>query len=112
LANTGPAWCGSAIWFGRFKPFPFQLKATPEPLALSNFAGAITERPNVVEDSVEAYIKLIDAAVGKDVGLGYRHIAPVIQDVLRAGEGVCFGKSRGTTGYEGGSLIVAEASES
>src|SRR6202047_2679255 len=63
----------------------------------------------MVEDPIEARIELIEGAIRKDVGLRNRHVASVICDVLSAGEGSGFGKSRRTAWNERSSLVIAEA---
>ena len=48
----------------------------------------------MVEDAVVAKADLVDVVGGEDVCLGDGSIAAMVGDVLRAGEGVGFGKSR------------------
>ncbi len=54
---------------------------------------------NVVENSIESDLKLVDGAVGEYVGFGDCHVPPVIVDILVTGEGILFGKSRSAAGY-------------
>ena len=63
----------------------------------------------MVENPVEPGVELIDRVGGKNVRFRNRHVAPVVVDVLGAGEGILFGESGRTAGNERVRLIVAEA---
>ncbi len=63
---------------------------------------------DVVENSIESDLELVDGAIGEYVGFGDCDVAPVVVDILVAGEGILFGKSRSAAGYVRSCLIVAE----
>ncbi len=74
-------------------------------------AGTIAEGEDVIEDSIESKLELIDGPVGENVGFRNRRVASVIGDVLRAGKRVLFGKTGSAARNERRCLIVTEARE-
>ncbi len=79
---------------------------------LRGLASTISEGENVIENSVESSADLVDGAVRKDVSFRQRDIAPVVGDVLRAGESAWSGKTRRAARHEVCGLIVGEAGKS
>ena len=75
------------------------------------FAGVVTQRGDVVEDAVVAEGGLVERAGREHVVPANADVASVIDQILIAAEGVCFGKSRRTTGDKRARLVVAETAE-
>jgi cobalt-zinc-cadmium resistance protein CzcA len=59
-----------------------------------DLASAIADGLNVVEDTIETGVELVDVVIRENMGLGQGHVAAVVGDRLRAGEGVGFGEAR------------------
>ena len=65
----------------------------------------------MVENAVETEGELVDVAIVENMCFRDRSVAPVIKDVLGAGEGVSLSKSGRAAGNKRNRLIVAEAGE-
>src|SRR6266849_1501328 len=94
---------------GRVRTFGVQVCAQDSDVC--GLAASISKRQNVVEDAVKPCRKLVDIVVGENVGFRDSRVAPVVADVLIAGESSLFRETGRTTRNIVVRLIVAKAGE-